>query len=269
MCNVVSQSILFDAPGPKARARIRAAAVVSVIIVAAIVAAALWQLGLKGHLDPQRWSVLFTGPILSYLGVGLINSLLSGLIAGVIAAPLAVLVAVGRRHGPRWLRWILSGYVELIRSLPLLVLIYFFFLFLPSVEIKVSPLWQLVIPLVLNNVAMISDIFRAGMDGVSRGEIEAAHSLGLPSWRVITKVILPQATAIVLPALITQYVRLFKETSLGFVVSFSELLTRGRVMAEFTHSLFETYALVGATFVVINILLGWIARTVQARMSRS
>lgn len=162
------------------------AAVVSVIILAAIVAVGLWQLGLKGHLDPQRWSLLFTGPILSYLGVGLINSLLSGLIAGVIAAPLAVLVAVGRRHGPRWLRWILSGYVELIRSLPLLVLIYFFFLFLPSVEIKVSPLWQLVIPLVLNNVAMISDIFRAGMDGVSRGEIEAAHSLGLPSWRVIT-----------------------------------------------------------------------------------
>jgi glutamate transport system permease protein len=258
--------LIFDLQGPRARQRTAIATVVAAIAVAVLIGLGLVQLGRHGHLSPGPWAAVLAPAVSAYLAYGLVLSLKAGAVAGLLAFPAAIVVAITRlgrnRIGAGIARW----YVELVRSLPLLLIIFFFQLYLPTIGVKTPVFWQLVGPLAIYHIAVLSEIFRAGIESVPRGQREAAESFGLSAPRIYLLVLIPQATRVILPSLINQFIRLFKDTSLGYIVSYPELLTRGRTMGEYTGVLFETYVVVGAIYLAVDLVLAAAARAVDQRL---
>jgi glutamate transport system permease protein len=263
--------VLFDEPGPRGRARIRLFTVVGLLLVAALAALALYQFYRSGQLGRSRW-LAFTQPAyIAFLGQGFIGTLKATALAAVFSFPLGVVLALGRLSRNGLLRRISTGYIELFRSVPLLLLIYAFLLALPRYGINLPILWKLVVPIILVNVAVLAEIFRAGILAVDRGQYEAAAALGLREGPAMRSVILPQAIRLVIPTLVTQLVALLKDSTLGYVVSYPELLKQANNLTVFTHLLVQTYLIVAAVYVVVNLLLSrlavWLERRLGTRTS--
>ncbi|SNS91803.1 amino acid ABC transporter membrane protein 2, PAAT family [Geodermatophilus pulveris] len=269
--------VLFDLPGPRARRRIRIATAVGGLLVAALVALVLVRLAGNGQLEAQRWAVLFdpASQVPQALGQALLRTLQVALIGMVLATALGLLLAVGRLSEHRWVRIVVSTAIEFFRAVPLLVLIFALFFLLPKFGIRLSAFWALVGGLVLYNGAVLGEIFRAGILSVDRGQREAAYGLGMRKTQVMTLVLLPQATRRMLPVLIAQLVVLLKDTSLGFIISFPELLRGARSLVEFftlqfgNQYTFQLYVAAAVVYIVINLLLSWLARYAEGRTRRS
>ena len=151
----------------------------------------------------------------------------------VLAMAVGGLLAVARLSRRRWLSLPAGAWVELFRGLPLLLLILFIFLGLPAAGVTVSTFWALVAGLTLYNSAVLGEIFRAGILSLPKGQTEAAYSIGLRRGQTLRLILIPQAVRRMLPALISQLVTLLKDTSLGFVIAYAELLRTGRNAVEF------------------------------------
>ena len=168
----------------------------------------------------------------------------------------------------RPVRLVATGYIELFRSIPLLLLIYAFLLALPRYGVNLPVFWKLVVPIVLVMSAVIAEVFRAGIRALDRGQSEAAEAIGFRYWQSMRLVILPQAIRLVLPSLIAQLVTVLKESTLGYAVSYPELMHQGDFLTARTHLLFQTFVIVAVIYVVINFLLGRLAGWVERRLSR-
>jgi glutamate transport system permease protein len=274
---VSDSSVLFDLPGPRARARIRIANVVGGLVVLAVVGLVLWRLAGNSQLDPARWSVLFdsrTG-VPQALGEALLNTLEVAAVGVVAALVLGALLAVGRLSDHAWVRVPVGVVVEFFRAVPLLVLILFCFLFLPRVGLSVSPFGALALGLTLYNMAVLAEIIRAGILSVDRGQREAAFALGMRKTQVMTLVLLPQAVRRMLPVLVAQLVVLLKDSSLGFIVGYVELLRQARALVEFFNSrfgdtyTFQLYVAAAVIYIVVNLLLSALARWIERRTRRN
>jgi glutamate transport system permease protein len=264
----VSTDALFDVPGPRGRRRIRIATGISVVTIAALVWWAVSLLAGHGELAAGQWSWLAQWPIVQFLLNGVGQTLLVTVVAAAIAVPLGALVALIRLARNRPLRWLGRGYVELFRAMPLLLLLYLFLFGLPRLGLTLPVFWQLVVSIVLSNAAVIAEIFRAGVLALDRGQSEAAHSLGLTYWRSMRLVVIPQAVRQLLPALVSQLVRLLKDSSLGYVVSYVELLHASQVLGEYYHTVLPTYLVAAAVYVVINVALSRVATWLERRQQR-
>ncbi|MGY1635912.1 amino acid ABC transporter permease [Geodermatophilus sp. SYSU D00742] len=272
-----STSVLFDLPGPRARRRQRIGTVVGVLVVLGLIALALWRLGINGQLEGQRWAILFdpAAGVPQALGEALLNTLAVAAVGMVAATVLGALLAVGRLSDHAWVRGPVAVVIEFFRAVPLLVLILFCLLFLPTVGIPMTAFRALALGLTLYNMAVLAEIFRAGILSVDRGQREAAMALGMRKTQVMTLVLLPQAVRRMLPVLVAQLVVLLKDSSLGFIVGYIELLRQARSLVEFFNFQFgNTYTFqlyVGAAvlYIVVNVLLSQLARVVEARTRRN
>lgn len=265
--------VLFDEPGPRGRARIRLFTVLGLIVIAALLALALWQFGRNGQLGRSRWAPFVQVSYLWFLWQGVVGTIVATALAAVISFPLGVVLALGRLSNRRILRWPATGYVELFRGVPLLLLIYAFLLALPRFGINLPILWKLVVPIILVNVAVLAEIFRAGILAVDRGQYEAAAAIGLTDGTAMRTVILPQAVRLVVPTLVTQLVALLKDSTLGYVVSYPELMKQGNNLTVYTHLLIQTYLIVAVIYVVVNVALSrlavWLERRMGTRVRRN
>jgi His/Glu/Gln/Arg/opine family amino acid ABC transporter permease subunit len=270
-------SVLFDLPGPRARRRQRVGTVIGALFVAGLIALALWRLGSNGQLEAQRWAILFdpASGVPQALYEALLNTLAVAAVAMVAATVLGALLAVGRLSEHAWVRGPVAVVIEFFRAVPLLVLILFCLLFLPTVGVPMTAFRALALGLTLYNMAVLAEIFRAGILSVDRGQSEAAMALGMRKSQVMTLVLLPQAVRRMLPVLVAQLVVLLKDSSLGFIVGYIELLRQARSLVEFFNFQFgNTYTFqlyVGAAviYIVVNVLLSQLARIVEARTRRS
>ena len=233
--------VLFDEPGPRGRARIRIFTVIGLLLVAGIVALALYQFYRNGQLGRSRWLAFAEPAYLRFLADGIRGTIIATAVAAVLSFPLGVVLALGRLSRNGLLRRVSTWYIELFRSIPLLLLIYAFLLALPRYGINLPILWKLVVPIVLVNVAVLAEIFRAGILAVDRGQSEAAAALGLREGPAMRSVILPQAIRLVIPTLVTQLVALLKDSTLGYVVSYPELMKQAQNLTVYTHLLVQTY----------------------------
>jgi glutamate transport system permease protein len=258
--------VLFDEPGPRGRARIRLYTVLGLVVLAALVALALWQFARNGQLGRSRWLPFLQVSYLRFLGEGLVGTLVATAISAVLSFPLGVLFALGRLSRTRVLRWVATAYIELFRGVPLLLLIYAFLLALPRFGINLPLLWKLVVPIVLVNTAVLAEIFRAGVNAVDRGQSEAAAALGLRDGQAMRLVVLPQAVRLVIPSLVTQLVALLKDSTLGYVVSYPELMKQGNNLTVYTHLLVQTYLIVALIYVVANLALSRLATYLERRL---
>ena len=269
------ERVLFDVPGPRAVRRIRIASVAAGVLIVAIVAAAVDQFAAHGQLAASQWQVFGRVSIMEFLAQGLAATLLAAAVSAAITAPLALLAAFGRLGKSRILRTVAGAYVEFLRAVPVLLLLYVFLFVLPHYGLNFPPFWMLVIPLSLSNSAALAEIFRAGILSMERGQTEAALAIGLSEWQTMRLVIMPQALRRLAPTLISQGIYLLKGTTLGYVVSYSELLSQAQIIGEY-HNIFQhingplvqSYLVVMVAFVAINASLAKLARVVEGRQQR-
>jgi glutamate transport system permease protein len=263
----VTEAVLYDAAGPRGRRRILIGSIAGLLVVALLVGAAVARLAANGSLEAELWRVLTQDDLQRLLGRGLAATLRAALVAMTLAMAVGGLLAVARLSRRRWLSMPAGAWVELFRGLPLLLLILFLFLGLPAAGLTISTFWALVAGLTLYNSAVIGEIFRAGILSLPKGQTEAAYSIGLRRGQTLSLILIPQAVRRMLPALISQLVTLLKDTSLGFVIAYEELLRNGRNAVEFLGSPYSipVYTAIAVVYIAVNASLSFLARWLDRR----
>jgi glutamate transport system permease protein len=259
-------SILYDAPGPRTRRRHAIGGVVGGLVVAAFLALIVWKLNKEGQFSDAYWAPFQNSGVWQ-------NTLLPGLRYTVQAAALAILLAVA--FGMLLCAARLSDHlavrvpgviiIEFFRACPLLLMILFFYLAFGK---QLGTLWPLVLGLMVYNGSVLAETFRAGINAVPRGEVEAGYSVGLVKSQVTRTILLPQAIRAMLPAIISQCVVALKDTSLGFIISYEELVRRGKGIYESYYDIIPTGLVLAAMFITMNYTLSRVATYIEARLRR-
>lgn len=260
--------VLFDAPGARARRRIRYATVVALLAVAAVIALGLRQFGENGQLAGDRWQPFAQIGYVKFLWTGLEGTLKATAMCAVLAFPIGAGLALMRLARNRVTRYVATTYIELFRAVPLLLLIYAFLLALPPRGINLPIFWKLVVPITMVSAAILAEVFRAGILALDRGQSEAAAAIGLTYWQSMRAVVLPQAIRLVVPTLVAQLVSLLKDSTLGYVVSYPELMKQGNNLTVYTHLLVQTYVIIAVVYVLINFGLSQLASALERRVRR-
>jgi glutamate transport system permease protein len=239
--------------------------VVSAVVLLGVVGLGLWQFAERGQLDAARWAPFTQWPIWEFLLVGLLGTLEAAAYVAVLSAVAGIFLALGRLSPVRPVRWVATGYIEIARTLPVLLMIYVTLFALPSAGVNLPLLWKLALPLTIANSAAFAEIFRAGIRSLPSGQSEAALSLGLSRGQTMRFVVLPQAVRHVTPSLVSQLVSLLKDTSLGYIVAFTELLYRAQVLSAYNHLLVQTFLVVTFIYLVCNGFLSFVAHWLRGR----
>jgi glutamate transport system permease protein len=266
----MTEAVLYDATGPRGRRRILLGSLAGLVLVALVVGVAVARLHANGVLEADRWQVLTQGDLQRLLVEGLVATLRAALAAMILAMVVGGLLAVGRLSRRRWLAMPAGAWVELFRGLPLLLVILFLFLGLSAAGVTISTFWALVGGLTLYNSAVLGEIFRAGILSLPKGQTEAAYSIGLRRGQTLRLILVPQGVRLMLPALISQLVTLLKDTSLGFVIAYAELLRTGRNAVEFLGGPYSIpiYTAIAVIYIAVNASLSFLARWLDRRTQR-
>ena len=260
--------VLADELGPRGRRRVAIATVVSLVVIGGLVFGAVGRLRATGQLDAARWQPLTEPAVLRFLLVGLANTLKAALTAMLLALALGLLLALGRLSRNWVTRNLAGAQVEFFRAVPLLLLILFAGFGLPRYGIRWGAFWFLVAALVAYNSAVLAEIFRAGILSLDRGQKEAAAAIGLSYWQSMALVQVPQAVRRMVPSIVAQLVTLLKDTSLGFVITYEELLRRSRSTGEFFNNPLQTLVVVAVMYMIVNFSLGRFAAWLESRQRR-
>lgn len=201
---------------------------------------------------------------------GLVMTLFMATISLALCFPFAIGLALARLSPYRWLRLPATAIVHTVRGLPLIMFIFWTYFFSPLIIGRaVGGVETLVIALVVYEAAYLSEIIRAGIEGLPKGQVEAATSLGLRYWPTTIKVVLPQALHNMLPSMVSQFVSTIKETSLGYVISAHELtFAAAQVNNVLLTQPFEVYGILAMTYFALCFALTSLARFIERRIGR-
>jgi polar amino acid transport system substrate-binding protein len=210
------------------------------------------------------WAVVraYGGTLLQSAGLTVVLSCLS--------FPLAILIglgiAVGRLYGPAVLRVPLTAYVEFLRGTPLMLQLYFVFFFLPEIGITIPAFWTAITGLAINYSAYESEIYRAGLQAVPKGQMEAALSLGMSRAMAIRRIVVPQAFRIVIPPVVNDFIALFKDTSVCSVVTLIELTKRFSVLSLSTQATIELMLMTAFLYLAMSYPMSVAARRIERHL---
>ena len=200
----------------------------------------------------------------------LIKSAGMTVVLSVISFPLAILigllVAIGRLYGPKPARLVLATYVEFIRGTPMMLQLYFIFFFLPEVGVNIDPFTTAIMGLAINYSAYESEIYRAGLQSVPAGQMEAALALGMSRSQAIRRIIVPQAVRMVIPPVVSDFIALFKDTSVCSVVTIVELTKRFTVLSQSTQATIELMLITAILYLLMSYPLSLAARRIEAKL---
>lgn len=263
----MSSSVLFDTPGPRARMWILASNVLGALVALGLLAWLVVQLDAKGQLSWDLW-----GPALSartwqyYLIPGLLNTLQAAAYAIVGSIAFGLLFGMGRLSQLAPVRWVSGVVVEFLRAVPVLLMMVFFYgLFgqmLPGVADKAFV--AVVVALILYNGSVIAELVRSGVGNLPNGQGEAGLAVGLTQGQTLRSVQLPQALVAMLPAMVSQIVVVLKDSALGSIIGFAELLRSGQIVSSGDGNPLQVLALVAVVFILVN----WVLTVVAHRLSR-
>jgi polar amino acid transport system permease protein len=217
--------------------------------------------------DELMWDWGYALDILPDLLKGLRITIEATLLGSAIAAVLGLLLAIGRRSRHRLVRMPVAGFVEFVRSTPLLVQLYFIFFVLPDLGLTLSALTAGVIGLGLHYSTYASEVYRAGIEGVPRGQWEASVALNFSARRTWTSVVLPQAIPAVVPALGNYLIAMFKDTPLLAAITVVELLNEAQELGAQSFRYVEPITLVGVLFLVVSLVSAVLIRRLEARLA--
>ena len=256
---------LYEAPGPRTKRHILVGTIISSVVLVAIVAWVVMRLYRQGQFSSKYWSFFGKWTTWRFLLEGFAGTMEVALTAGAIALVLGVLFMLGRISKNKAVSTIFRVIINFFRGIPSLLLIYFFFLVLPGYGLKIPSFWMLAIPISLTASGVLAEVFRAGVNAVPKGQVEAALSIGLTDGQVMRKIVLPQAIRYVIPSLISQLVVVVKDTSVAYVVSFPDILQNGRVLISNYDALVSVYFVVAVIYVLINYAINQVSIYVARR----
>jgi glutamate transport system permease protein len=258
-------SVLYDVPGPKARRVSLIGSVVGIILVGGLLAGAVYTLAQQGIFEAARWQVFAVPDVWKLIGDGIVATLSAALVAAVIAFPLGLLLCLLRISDVPAIRIPTRIVLEFLRGMPVVLMMLFVLLVFAT-----SPFIAVVTGLVLYNSAVFAEIIRAGIQSLPKGQREAGLAVGLTSFQSRLIVELPQAIRRMMPSLVAQLVVLLKDTSLGYIVSYEELLRKVQLMADVLgpQYLFPVFFVAAALYIAINFSVSRLAIWIERRGSK-
>ncbi|WP_127497053.1 amino acid ABC transporter permease [Actinoplanes solisilvae] len=291
------QAVLYDVPGPRQRRYTQIfSAVAALVVLAGLYFLVYKPLDEKGQFSLELWGPLIDpgnenfSQVWKRIGIGAKNTLIAAVLAIVASLVIGTLVAVLRLQLKELNRRRFTGLaapvsillrglslaltaltracVEIFRGLPVVITIFFVARGFPEFGITFDTLWYLVIGLTIYNGVVIAEILRSGMEGLPPGQREAAVAIGLSPLQTTVTILLPQAFRIMLPALISQLVVVLKDTSLGFIISYEELLNIGKQIIGALGNPIQTYTIIAVLFIAVNYSLSKLAQYIQRRLAR-
>jgi len=186
------------------------------------------------------------------------------------ATVLGLLVAIGgawaKTGGPAPLRWVVNAYIELIRNTPFLVQLFFFFFALPALGLRWSPYTSALTAMVVNLGAYATEIIRAGIEAIPKGQIEAGLALNLKRHQIFRLIVLKPALRAIYPALTSQFILLMLSSSVVSVISADDLTSVAASLQSQTFRSFEIYIVVAGIYLLLATLFSLLFRWVQSRM---
>jgi polar amino acid transport system permease protein/polar amino acid transport system substrate-binding protein len=220
--------------------------------------------------DSMRPEVLHGWRLLARYGPMLLKAAILTIFLSVTSMPLAILlgliVALGRLYGAAPVRWVLSAYVELLRGTPLMLQLFVLFFLLPEVGIELPALVAAIGGLAVNYSAYEAEIYRAGLQAIPSGQMEAALALGMSRRLALRRIIVPQAVRIVIPPVTNDFIALFKDTSVCSVISLVELTKEYSILANSTGGVLEFAAATAVLYMAMSLPLSWLSRCAEKRM---
>jgi glutamate transport system permease protein len=258
---------LYDHPGPRAKTR---NAVLTAVFGVALLGLLYWiyrKFDEKGQWAAALWEPFTESSTWTdFILPGLWNTLSAAAVAMVLSLVFGLIFSIGRLSDKWWLRIPAGMVVEFFRAVPLLLLMFFIFFGVPFLTQRpMSVFWAVVIGLTLYNGSVLAEAFRAGIRSVPRGQSEAGYAMGMRKSQVMQHILVPQAARAMLPVIVSQLVVLVKDTALGYIVGYTELLQSGvNNLAANYGNVVAAAIVIGAIFIVVNSALtataGWLER---------
>lgn len=263
-------SLLYDHPGPRARRR----NMVLTILFGLGLVALLWYVYRRfdqtGQWAAEKWRPFLGSNVwVNFILPGLWSTVSAAAVAMVLALTFGVMFAVLRLSRRRLVAAAAGAVVEFFRAVPLLLMIFFLFYGLPFlIQGPVPAFWGLVIGLTLYNGSVLAEAFRAGVRAVPRGQSEAAATIGLRDGQIMRFILLPQAARAMLPVIVSQLVVLLKDTALGYIIAYPELLQRGSEITANYSNVVPLAIVLALIYIAINGALTLFARWLDRRTRR-
>jgi len=266
MSGRTAEEALFDHVDAKTSPAVRVGTALTLGALVALAALIVGQFALAGQFQPKLWEFFAWPTTWGFLASGLVGTLASAAVAAVLALVGGFVLLVGRLSKRAPVRWVAVGVIEFLRGVPGLLLIYFFFLILPPLGVKLNAYWMVTLPIGLSTAAVVAEVYRAGVLAVPRGQAEAGASLALTDGQVFFHVVFPQAVRYVIPSLMAQLVIVVKDTTFGYVVTYGELMQTAKVLIANYNSLVPVYLVVAILYCLINYGLSKASRVLAARL---
>ena len=269
-------SVLVEELGPQGKRRVRTATIISSVVLGAIFLWFLWRLYDEGQFEGRLWAqfIAFDEGWPQFLLAGLWGTFRAAIGAMIIAAVLGLVLALGRLSLLMPVRVISGVLIDVFRGPPVLLMIFFAYYALPQLlpgalgtTLARNPLLALVIGLAAYNMAVLAEIYRAGILSLDRGQSEAAYSVGMTRGKAMRLVILPQALRRMIPAIVAQLATLTKDTALGYIITVgSDLMGRGRSFVQGSPiNDLQTWFVVGILYFIIIWMLTRLARRLEVQ----
>lgn len=265
-------SVLFDVPGPKAIARNRLIGILAVLVVLAVLGWVVWRLYATGQFTAEKWNIFSFSAVWVRFGQGLLSTLSAFVVAAVGSIILGFLLGIGRLSDHAWVREPVRWIIEVLRAVPVLVLMMLLYYGLPVIGLKMPPYFAVVIALIVYNGSVLAEVLRAGVESLPRGQKEAGYAIGLRKSGVMSLILLPQAVRAMMPVIIAQLVVALKDTALGFIITYQELLyviNQIGNQAPYGSPLIQSAMIGGTMYVAVCLVLSYIAYRMQRRVKRS
>ncbi len=277
-------AVLFDVPGPKARVRHRILAVVGSLLLLALLAFIIVRMldlpapdpairQRNNQFEPQKWLPFIEGSTwVNYLLPGLAGTLVAAAVSVVLSLLFGLALGIGRLVQVRWVRWACGIFVEFFRSVPVLMMMLFAYyagLFALGITGALLPFFGVVVGLTLYNSCVIAELIRSGVYSLPKGQEEAGLALGLTPMETLTTIRLPQAITAMLPSMLSQLVVILKDSALGYMISYLELMRAGTNLAAVYGNLIPTMLVLAVMYIIMNSLLTRAASGVQRRLRRA
>jgi glutamate transport system permease protein len=258
---------LFDVPGPRGRRGSNIAGFITIAVVLIFLGFIVFQLYRSGQFDARKWQV-FTFPMVQQEIVKTTASTLNAFLGGaVLALTLGVFLLIGRLSQIKWVAVAVGWLTETFRAIPLLILMMLMYYGLPVLGATfVTPFVAVVGGLMIYNGSVFAEIFRAGIQSLPTGQSEAGYAIGLTRGQVLRVILAPQAIRNMLPTIISQLVVALKDTALGFMVTYPELLYLAKFYGtqfQYGSPIIPAAIVMGSIYIALCLLLSFLAVRVQ------
>lgn len=266
-----AQQVLFDAPGPRAKRNILIGNIAGVLFVLGLLTWLVVILAERGQLEPAKWT-----PFLEvrtwqfFLLPGLWDTLRAAGVAIVTSVVLGLILGIGRLSHFLPIRWLAGVVVEFFRAVPVLLMMIFLWLAIGAAGVmrpQDIPFMAVVIALTLYNGSVIAELVRSGVEGLPKGQREAAMAIGMTRGQSLRSVEVPQALTAMLPALVSQFVVILKDSALGYIITYTELLQNARRLGVGEGNLLQALLIAALIFIIINFALSSLANRLSKLLS--